>query len=98
MWFNYFTLKGGGYIEYTPLTIMTGTVLDYNKHQKTAFGAYIEVYEEPRPSNGDSTFMITDIEISCTWNFRVLYKWINLNAGQKITKIMNPAAHDSKNN
>jgi hypothetical protein len=36
---------------YIPRTIMTGTTLDYNKHCRLPFGAYVETHEDNEATN-----------------------------------------------
>jgi hypothetical protein len=51
LWLNAFPPSSGVSDTYSPHTIMTGTSLDYSKHCKVPFGAYVETHEENSPTN-----------------------------------------------
>jgi hypothetical protein len=45
-WLNAFPHEGGISDTLSPCTIMTGKIIDYNKHCRIMFGAYAQVHEE----------------------------------------------------
>ena len=48
---NMFPAKHGISSYYSPATIVTGKVLDYNKHCKYEFGEYVQVHNQNNPTN-----------------------------------------------
>jgi hypothetical protein len=51
IWLNAFPPSSGVSKTFSPRTIMTGTSLEYAKHHKVPFGAYVETHEEDLPYN-----------------------------------------------
>ena len=50
LWLNMFPPKGG-IGSMSPRTLITGIKLDYKKHCQLPFGSYVQVHEEPTPTN-----------------------------------------------
>ena len=50
LWINMFPAKGG-IANVSPRTLMTGIKLDYSKHFRLPFGSYVQVHDEPSPTN-----------------------------------------------
>jgi hypothetical protein len=48
---NLYPVRGGVSPYYSPHVILGGRNLDYNKHCKVAFGAYVQAYVENNPKN-----------------------------------------------
>jgi len=45
-WMNGFPHKDGIHVTISPRTLLTGLVIDYNKHCKIAFGTNLQVHEK----------------------------------------------------
>jgi hypothetical protein len=65
---------------------MTGTALDYEKHCKLPFGAYVETHEERSRTNTLYERTQGAICLGLTSNFQGSYKFLCLNTGRKITR------------
>jgi hypothetical protein len=50
-WIKLFPPSSGACDTFSPRTIMGCTLLDYEKHYKLPFGAYIEAHEDNHPTN-----------------------------------------------
>ena len=48
---NYFPVKKGISKYYSPSTVLTRKILDYNKHCKNKFGAYLQAHQQNQPTN-----------------------------------------------
>ena len=46
------TWETGSLVIYSPYEIITGLKMDFKKHCKLDFGEYVEVHDEPNPTNG----------------------------------------------
>lgn len=84
-WINAVPHKNSASTTLSPRTIVTGRALDFRKHCKAEFGAYVEVYWETTPHN------LTDLEqaASCivlgpTGNLQGMYSFYNLVTGRVI--------------
>jgi hypothetical protein len=86
LWLNAFPPSSGISKTYSPRTIMTGTTLDYNKHFKLPFGAYVETHEMNTPTNTMKERTRTAICLGPTANFQVSYKFLCLRTGRRITR------------
>ena len=84
LWINMFPEKGG-VINVSPKTLMTGVKLDYNKHFRFPFGSYVQVHDEPSPTNSPTTRTIRAITLGPTGNLQGGFKFLNLWTGKKIT-------------
>ena len=51
LWLDAFPPSSGVPTMLIPYAILTGTTLDFNKHCKTEFRAYVETHEDQTPSN-----------------------------------------------
>ena len=51
MWLNAFPVKGGVSDTLSPRTLLTGIKMDYNKHCRLQFGAYVPTHEDNNPTN-----------------------------------------------
>jgi hypothetical protein len=70
LWLNAFPPSSGVSKTYSPRTIMTGTTLDYSKHCKIPFGAYVETHEENNPTNNMKERTRAAICLGPTANFQ----------------------------
>jgi hypothetical protein len=86
LWFNAFPPARGISQTYSPRTIMTGTILDYNKHCRLLFGAYVETHEENKHSNTLKERTRAAICFRPTANFQGSYKFLCLRTGRRITR------------
>jgi hypothetical protein len=65
---------------------MTDTTLDYSKHCKLPFGAYVETHEENNPTNNMKERTRAAICLGPTTNFQGSYKFLCLRIGRRITR------------
>jgi hypothetical protein len=86
LWLNAFPPSSGVSSTYSPRTIMTGTTLDYNKHCRLPFGAYVETHED----NGATNTMVERtrgaICLGPTANFQGSYNFFCLDTGRRVTR------------
>ena len=76
----------GGIPNVSPRTLMTGIKLDYSKHCRLPFGSYVQVHDEPRPTNSPTARTVRAITLGPTGNLQGGYKFLNLRTGKKITR------------
>jgi hypothetical protein len=86
LWLNDFPSSSGVSQTYSPRTIMTGTMLDYSKHCKLPFGAYVETHEENNSTNKMKERTRAAICLGPTTNFQGSYKFLCLKTGRRITR------------
>ena len=85
IWLNMFSSKGGiGSVS--PRTLITGIKLDYKKDCQLTFGSYVQVHEEPTPTNSPAARTIGAITLGPTGNLQGGFKKLNLQTGNKITR------------
>ena len=65
---------------------MTGIKLYYSKHCRLLFGSYVQVHDEPSPTNSPTARTIGAITLGPTGNLQGGYKSLNLRTGKKITR------------
>ena len=65
---------------------MTGIKLDYSKHCRLPFGSYVQVHDEPSPTNSSTARTVGAITLGPTGNLQWGYKFLNLWTGKKITR------------
>jgi hypothetical protein len=65
---------------------MTGTTLDFAKHCKVPFGAYVETHEETKPTNTMVERTRGAICLGPSANFQGSYKLVCLRTGRKIIR------------
>ena len=65
---------------------MNGIKLDYSKHCRLLFGSYVQVHDEPSPTNSPTARSIGAITLGPTGNIQGGYKFPNLRMGKKITR------------
>jgi hypothetical protein len=71
---------------YSPRTIMTGITLDYKKHCRLLFGAYVETHGDNKPSNTLKERTRAAICLGPTANFQGSYKFLCLRTGRRIAR------------
>jgi hypothetical protein len=86
LWLNAFPPSSGISKTYSPRTIMTGTTLDYNKHCKLPFGAYVETHEMNTLTNTMKERTRAAICLGPTANFQGSDKFLCLITGRRITR------------
>ena len=84
-WLNMFPAKGGD-TNVSLSTLMTGVKLDYVKHCRLPFGSYVQVHDEPIPTNSPTTRKIRAITLGPNGNLQGGYKFLNLRTGKKIMR------------
>ena len=85
LWINMFPAKGGT-PNVSPRTLMTGIKLDYSKHCSLPFGSYVQVHDEPSPTNSPTARTVGAITLGPTGILQGGYKFLNLRTGKKITR------------
>ena len=85
LWINKFPAKGG-IPNVSPRTLMTGIKLYYSKHWRLPFGSYVQVNDEPSPTNSPTAKTVGAITLGPTGNLQGGYKFLNLRTGKKITR------------
>ena len=83
---NFFPSKGGVSAVLSPMTIMTGEMLDYKKHLHLPIGQYCQVHEEETPHNSQAPRTRGAIALGPSGNLQGGYKFMALNTGKKITR------------
>ena len=80
-----FPIKGG-ISNVSPMTLITGIKLDYIKHYRFPFGLYVQVHNEPSPTNSPTARTVGAITLRLTGNLQGGYKFLNLRTGKNITR------------
>ena len=65
---------------------MTRIKLDYSKHCRLPFGSYVQVHDEPSPTNSPIARTVGAITLGPTGNLQGGYKFLNLWTGKNITR------------
>ena len=81
---NAFPAKGGVSVNLSPGAIVTGLTIDYNKHCKLEFGAYVQTHEENAPRNSMTARSLGAIALGPSLGQSAGYYFMNLNTGKKI--------------
>ena len=84
---NFFPVKGGILKYYSPNMIMNKSRLDYDKHCKVQFGAYVQAYRETQPKNSQDARTIDAVYLRPTDNQQGGHEVLNLNTGRVITTL-----------
>ena len=85
LWINMFPAKGG-VTNVSPRTLITGIKLDYSKQFCLLFGSYVQVHNNPSPTNSTTARTIGAIALIPTGNLQGGYKFLNLWTVKKITR------------
>ena len=80
---NAFPAKGGVSMNLSPGAIVTGLTIDYNKHCKLEFGAYVQTHEENAPRNSMTARSLGAIALGPSLGQSAGYYFMNLNTGKK---------------
>jgi hypothetical protein len=83
---NAFPPSSGVSYTNSPQTITTGTTLDYAKHCKLPFGAYVETHDMNTPTNNMKERTHAAICLGPTANFQGSYNFMCLRTGRRITR------------
>ena len=84
MWFNAFPVVSGVSVTYSPRSIMTGTALDFTKHCRIEFGAYVDTHESPHPTNTMDTRKMPCLNLGPTGNLQGTHKFLNICTGHTV--------------
>eukprot|EP00957_Ditylum_brightwellii_P143149 10906854-Ditylum_brightwellii.AAC.1 len=84
MWLNAFPPRGGVSNTFSLRTIITGMVLNTNKHCRIPFGSYAQTHEED--SNDMREWTLGAISLGPVGNVQGSYKFMNLRTGKAITR------------
>ena len=76
----------GGIPNVSPMTLISGIKLDYSKIFRLPFGSYVQVHDEPSPTNSPTARTDGAITLGPTDNLQGGYKFLNLRTGKKITR------------
>ena len=68
----------------SPEAIVTGLTIDYNKHYKLEFGAYVQTHEENAPRNSMTARSLGAIALGSSLGQSSGYYFMNLNTGKRI--------------
>jgi hypothetical protein len=82
---NYFPTKGGVSPYFSPHVILTGRSLDFTKHCKFPFGAYVQANNEPQPTNTNAPRTIDCIYLRPFPNLQGGHEVMDLRSGRVIT-------------
>ena len=85
LWINMFPAKGG-ICNVSPRNLMTVIKLDYSKHCRLPFRSYVQVHDEPSPTNSPTERTVGAITLGPTGNLQGGYKFLNLRTGKNITR------------
>jgi hypothetical protein len=83
---NFFPTRGGISDHISPKTIMSGEILDYNKHLRLQIGQYCQVHEEESPRNRQIARTKGAISLGPSGNLQGGPKFMAFNTGKKITR------------
>ncbi len=82
MWPNAFPVKSG-IIGFLPQELVLRQKLDFKKHCRAQFGAYVEAHDEPVPLNGMKPCSTPSIVLGPNGNAQGTYKFMSLMTGKK---------------
>ena len=85
LWINIFPEKGA-IPDVSPRTLMTEIKLDYSKHCRLPFRSYVQVHDDPSPTNSSTARTVGAITLGTTGNLQGGYKFLNIRTGKKITR------------
>jgi len=83
-WLNSFPHKDGVHATISPRTLITGLAIDYNKHCKVSFRAYVQVHEEG--DNSLSPRTSGAIALRPTGNDQGGRYFLSLHSGKRINR------------
>ena len=83
---NYFPVKGGVSSYYSPRMILKRSNLDFVKHCKVPFGAYVQACNEPKPYNSNKPRTIGAIYLQPLDVPQGGHELMDLQSGRRITR------------
>ena len=83
---NFFPPKGGVSQYYSPRMILTGNVLDYNKHCSVPFGSYVQAHNENTPTNSMAPRSLDCIYLRPVYNQQGGHEVLDLTTKRVITR------------
>ena len=83
---NFFPAKGGVSSYYSPRTIMKGEALDYTKHCRFPFGAYVQASQNNNPTNTNAPRTTDAIYLRPLYNKQGGHLLMHLPTGREITR------------
>eukprot|EP00957_Ditylum_brightwellii_P095192 7249793-Ditylum_brightwellii.AAC.2 len=84
VWLNAFPPKAGISTTLSPRAIIVGTQLDYKKHCRAPFSAYMQTHKENTPTNNLKDRSLAAICLGPLFNLQGGYKFLNLKTGKKM--------------
>ena len=86
-WLNVFCPKDGVSNTISPCALITGVKLDYAKHCRVEVGAYVQVHDEPHPTNNTDKERTTGaIALEHNGNLQGGYKFLSLTTGRVLDR------------
>ena len=83
---NFFPPKGEVSQYYSPRMILTGNVLDYNKHCSVPFGSYVQAHNENTPTNSMAPRSLDCIYLRPVYNQQGGHEVLDLTTKRVITR------------
>ena len=83
---NFFPAKGGVSLYYSPRMILHRRNMDYEKHCKYAFGAYVQAHDDPKPKNSNEPRTLDCIYLRYSDNLQGGHELLHLPTNQIITR------------
>ena len=83
-WINCYPHKDGIHNTFSPLTIVTGSNIDFNKHCRLQLGEYVQIHEK----HNNSLFPRTAgaIALCTTGNEQASYYFLSLHTGKRVVR------------
>ena len=81
-WLNAFPVTDGVSSQYSPRYIILGFLLEFNKHVRLEFGAYVQTHEEHNNNMSDRT--VGAICLGPTGNIQGGHYFMSLATGERI--------------
>jgi hypothetical protein len=83
---NYFPTKGSVSDKISPMTMMSGEILNYKMHLSLQIGQYCQVHKEDTPRNSQVAQMKGAIALGPSGNLQGGFRFMALDTGKKITR------------
>ena len=81
-----FPPMGGASRYHSPVAILLGRIIDYNKHCQVPFGSYVQAVHENLPTNTQNPRTIGCIYLRPRLGDHVVHELLSLNSGKIITR------------
>jgi len=90
-WINCFPHKDGIHNTFSPLTVVTGSKIDFNKHCRLQLGAYVQIHEQ----HNNSLFSRTAgaIALFTSGNEQARYYYLSLHRQKSGKKYVDSISH-----